>query len=79
MRSFYRNGSAVRIDRSVVIARSAHWIPSIPGGRTPRSSFLQDDAWWVITFPGVAILLTVLAINLLGDWLRDVLDPTLRL
>lgn len=37
------------------------------------------NAWWVITFPGVAILLTVLAINLLGDWLRDVLDPTLRL
>jgi peptide/nickel transport system permease protein len=37
------------------------------------------NAWWVITFPGVAILLTVLAINLLGDWLRDLLDPTLRL
>jgi peptide/nickel transport system permease protein len=36
------------------------------------------NAWWVITFPGIAILLTVLAINLLGDWLRDVLDPTLR-
>jgi peptide/nickel transport system permease protein len=37
------------------------------------------NAWWVITFPGIAILLTVLAINLIGDWLRDVLDPTLRL
>ena len=37
------------------------------------------NAWWVITFPGIAILLTVLAINLLGDWLRDVLDPTLRI
>src|SRR5262249_38912617 len=36
------------------------------------------NAWWVITFPGIAILLTVLAINILGDWLRDVLDPTLR-
>jgi len=36
------------------------------------------NAWWVITFPGVAILLTVLAINLIGDWLRDILDPTLR-
>jgi peptide/nickel transport system permease protein len=36
------------------------------------------NAWWVITFPGIAILLTVLAINMLGDWLRDVLDPTLR-
>ena len=33
------------------------------------------SAWWLITFPGIAILLTALGINLLGDWLRDVLDP----
>ena len=32
-------------------------------------------AWWVVTFPGVAILITVLAINLVGDGLRDALDP----
>ena len=31
--------------------------------------------WWVITFPGLAIMLTVLAVNLLGDVLRDRLDP----
>ncbi len=35
-------------------------------------------AWWVVTFPGVAILLTVLAINLMGDGLRDALDPKLK-
>ena len=35
-------------------------------------------AWWVAFFPGVAILLTVLSMNLLGDWLRDRLDPKLR-
>ncbi len=35
-------------------------------------------AWWVVTFPGLAILLTVLAINLMGDGLRDALDPKLR-
>ncbi len=35
-------------------------------------------AWWLTTFPGLAILLTVLSINLLGDWLRDRLDPRLR-
>lgn len=35
-------------------------------------------AWWLTTFPGVAIMLTVLAINLLGDGLRDSLDPRLR-
>jgi peptide/nickel transport system permease protein len=36
-----------------------------------------DSAWWVSFFPGVAIVLTVLAINLIGDWLRDLLDPRL--
>ncbi|CAN7184216.1 ABC transporter permease subunit [Mesorhizobium amorphae] len=35
-------------------------------------------AWWVVTFPGLAILITVLAINLIGDGLRDALDPKLR-
>ncbi|MDE2612629.1 MAG: ABC transporter permease subunit [Burkholderiales bacterium] len=35
-------------------------------------------AWWVVTFPGVMILVTVLAFNLLGDGLRDALDPKLR-
>ena len=33
------------------------------------------DAWWLSTVPGVAILITSLAFNLLGDGLRDVLDP----
>jgi dipeptide transport system permease protein len=35
-------------------------------------------AWWVVTFPGVSILTTVLAINLMGDGLRDALDPKLK-
>ena len=35
-------------------------------------------AWWVVTFPGLAILITVLAINLVGDGLRDALDPKLK-
>ena len=35
-------------------------------------------AWWVVTFPGVAILTTVLAINMMGDGLRDALDPKLK-
>jgi peptide/nickel transport system permease protein len=36
------------------------------------------SAWWVSLFPGLAILLVVLAFNLLGDWLRDTFDPKLR-
>ncbi|MCM2474553.1 ABC transporter permease [Rhizobium sp. CG5] len=35
-------------------------------------------AWWIVTFPGLAILFTVLSVNLLGDWLRDYFDPKLR-
>ena len=35
-------------------------------------------AWWVVTFPGLAILITVLAINLMGDGLRDALDPKMK-
>ena len=43
---------------------------------TARSHF--QDAWWFITFPGVALALTVLGFNLLGDGLRDFLDPRTR-
>ena len=35
-------------------------------------------SWWIVTFPGLAITLTVLGANLVGDWLRNVLDPRLR-
>ena len=37
-----------------------------------------DTAWWVSAMPGIAIMLTVVAFNLFGDWLRDTLDPRLR-
>jgi len=36
------------------------------------------EAWWVVTFPGVVLLITVLGFNLLGDGLRDVLDPRMK-
>ena len=36
------------------------------------------EAWWISTFPGLGIMLTVLAMNLLGDGLRDILDPRLQ-
>ncbi len=36
------------------------------------------DSWWLVTLPGLAIMLTILSINLLGDGLRDALDPRLR-
>jgi peptide/nickel transport system permease protein len=42
-----------------------------------RDSLLANK-WWLAVFPGLAIMATVLSFNLLGDWLRDVLDPRLR-
>ncbi len=39
---------------------------------------LINTAWWTALFPGIAMALTVLAVNLFGDWLRDKLDPRLR-
>jgi len=52
---------------------SPEWGAMIAEGR----QFLQRQ-WWIGTFPGVAILLTVLAVNLIGDGLRDALDPRMR-
>ncbi|GGA55131.1 ABC transporter permease [Pelagibacterium lentulum] len=54
--------------------------PTIPswGGMLAEGRTYLQTAWWISVFPGVAILLTVLGLNLLGDWLRDTLDPTGR-
>jgi dipeptide transport system permease protein len=55
--------------------------PPAPEWGTMLADALQfmQSAWWVVTFPGLTILLTVLAINLLGDGLRDALDPRLSI
>ena len=42
------------------------------------NDFLFSGEWWITIFPGIALVLLVLAINLLGDWLRDALNPKLR-
>jgi len=49
------------------------WGAMVADGRDQIS-----DAWWVAAMPGMAILLTVMSLNLFGDWLRDKLDPKLR-
>jgi len=49
------------------------WGSMINGGRDYLLS-----AWWINVVPGIALMLTVLTVSLVGDWLRDVLDPTLR-
>jgi peptide/nickel transport system permease protein len=52
-------------------------VPSWGGMLADGRTYLQT-AWWVSVFPGLAILLTVLGLNLLGDWMRDTFDPTGR-
>src|SRR2546422_11753608 len=53
--------------------------PTPEWGRTiAESREFLPDAWWYATAPGLAIFLTVMGFNLLGDGLRDVLDPRLR-
>jgi dipeptide transport system permease protein len=48
------------------------------GAMLANSLQFVQRAWWVVTFPGLAILLTVLAFNLAGDGLRDALDPKMK-
>lgn len=52
---------------------TATWGAMLSDGR----SYMQV-AWWLPTFPGLVLILVVVSANLLGDWLRDVFDPTLR-
>lgn len=54
--------------------------PPTPEWGSMLSSALEfiQSAWWVVTFPGLAILIAVLAFNLMGDGLRDALDPKLK-
>lgn len=54
--------------------------PPIPewGSMLAKAREFVQSAWWVVTFPGLAILVTVLAFNLMGDGLRDALDPKLK-
>lgn len=55
--------------------------PSIPtwGSMLNEGRNYIMTAWWLETFPGLAIISAVLGINMVGDWIRDVLDPQLRL
>ena len=55
--------------------------PSVPtwGSMLSESrDHLLSNKWWLAVFPGLAIVFTVLAFNIIGDWLRDFLDPRLK-
>jgi peptide/nickel transport system permease protein len=48
------------------------------GGMVQEGREYLDSAWWISTFPGLVLMLTSLVVSRTGDWLRDLLDPTLR-
>src|SRR6266516_4546195 len=48
------------------------------GGMISEGRSYLATAWWISVFPGLALLLTTMSVSRIGDWLRDILDPTLR-
>ena len=77
--------STLEIARMIVIESSLSFLGL--GVQPPRASWgtmVADGrdylliAWWLSVFPGLAITLTVMSVNMLGDWLRDAFDPRLR-
>jgi peptide/nickel transport system permease protein len=72
-------GGAILLESSLSFLGLGVQPPTASWGNilTTGKDYLQE-AWWLTAFPGLAIFLTVLAFNLVGDGLRDVLDPRLR-
>ena len=72
-------GTAIRLEANLSFLGLGVPPPTPTWGNMIRTGMDHlTDAWWVSVFPGLAILLTVFAFNLLGDGLRDVIDPKLR-
>jgi peptide/nickel transport system permease protein len=71
--------NAIRTEASLAFVGLGVKPPTATWGGMIREGFENIlDAWWLAVFPSLAILLTVLALNLLGDALRDAIDPKLR-
>jgi len=78
--------AAVQLGQMVVAESSLSYLglgvqPPTPtwGGMISEGREYIARAWWIITFPGLSLVLTVLGISFLGEWLRDVMDPTLNM
>lgn len=76
--------AALEVGRMILLESALSFLslgapPPTPtwGGMLADGRVYLSSAWWLATFPGLAILLTVLGINLVGDWLRETLDPKL--
>ncbi len=72
------------VAKNIVVAAALSFIgvgipPDVPtwGGMLSEARDVLRLAWWPATLPGVALMLLVLSVNLIGDWVRDLLDPRL--
>jgi peptide/nickel transport system permease protein len=77
--------ATLELARAIVLEATLSFLglgvqPPIPawGGMIYEGREYLDSAWWISISPGVVLMLTSLVVSRLGDWLRDVLDPTLR-
>jgi peptide/nickel transport system permease protein len=77
--------ATLRVGSSILIGTGLSFLGLGAEPPTPEWGVMLSDgrdfmrnAWWLTTFPGMAIMMTVISVNLLGDGLRDVLDPRLK-
>jgi peptide/nickel transport system permease protein len=77
--------ATLELARSIVLEATLSFLglgvqPPTPswGGMVHEGREYLDSAWWISTFPGLVLMLTSLVVSRTGDWLRDLLDPTLR-
>ena len=77
--------ATLELARSIVLEATLSFLglgiqPPTPswGGMVHEGREYLDSAWWISTMPGVVLMLTSLVVSRTGDWLRDLLDPTLR-
>jgi peptide/nickel transport system permease protein len=77
--------ATLELARSIVLEATLSFLglgvqPPTPswGGMVQEGRDYLDSAWWISTAPGVVLMLTSLVVSRTGDWLRDLLDPTLR-
>jgi len=77
--------ATLELARSIVLEATLSFLglgiqPPTPswGGMIQEGRDYLDSAWWISTWPGVVLMITSIVISRTGDWLRDVLDPTLR-
>jgi peptide/nickel transport system permease protein len=76
--------ASINVGTAIVIAASLSFLGLGPSGITSWGSLISsgdgyiNQQWWISTFPGILITLLVIAVNIIGDWTRDAMEPATR-